>query len=63
MYVGMTLLQIGIGVAANNLWISLFALAALAVVHVIAVRPEEKYLSEKFGEPYKAYLTRVRRYL
>ena len=29
----------------------------------VAVRPEEAYLSEKFGDPYRAYLTRVRRYL
>ena len=63
MYVGMTLLTIGLGVAFNNLWISLFAIPALMAVHVIAVRPEEKYLSEKFGDSYRTYLTRVRRYL
>jgi protein-S-isoprenylcysteine O-methyltransferase Ste14 len=63
MYVGITLVQIGLGVALNNLWISLFAVPALAMVHFIAVRPEERYLSEKFGESYKAYLAQVRRYL
>ncbi|MFN0064463.1 MAG: hypothetical protein ACKVPX_18320 [Myxococcaceae bacterium] len=36
---------------------------ALAVVHVIAVRPEEAYLTAKFGEPYREYMSRVRRYL
>jgi protein-S-isoprenylcysteine O-methyltransferase Ste14 len=63
MYVGMTLVQIGIGIAVDNLWISLFAALSLAVIHVIAVRPEEAYLSQKFGEPYRDYVTRVRRYL
>jgi len=63
MYVGLTLMQIGIGVALNNLWISLLAAVTLAIIHVIAVRPEEAYLSEKFGDPYRQYLTRVRRYL
>ena len=63
MYVGMTLLTIGLGVALNNLWMSLFALPALLVVHAIAVLPEERYLSEKFGDGYRTYLTRVRRYL
>lgn len=63
MYVGVTILQIGIGVAFNNLWISALALPALAIIHFIAVLPEEKYLAEKFGEPYKSYLTRVRRYV
>jgi protein-S-isoprenylcysteine O-methyltransferase Ste14 len=47
----------------NNLWIVLFALPALLTVHLIAVRPEERYLTEKFGESYTRYLSRVRRYL
>ncbi len=63
MYVGVTIFQIGLGVALSNLWISLFALPALLVVHFIAVLPEERYLSEKFGESYTTYLTRVRRYV
>ena len=63
MYVGMTLIELGIGLAVDNLWISAFALPALVVVHFIAVRPEERYLSEKFGDSYKAYLAQVRRYL
>ena len=63
MYVGMTLLEIGLGIALNNRWIAAFALPALLIVHVIAVLPEEKYLSEKFGDSYRAYLTKVRRYL
>ena len=63
MYVGMTLIELGVGLAVNNLWISAFAVAALVTVHFIAVRPEERYLSEKFGDSYKAYLAQVRRYL
>jgi protein-S-isoprenylcysteine O-methyltransferase Ste14 len=63
MYVGMTSIVIGLGVAAGNLWISLLAPLALLGVHFIAVRPEERYLSEKFGDAYRQYLARVRRYL
>jgi protein-S-isoprenylcysteine O-methyltransferase Ste14 len=63
MYLGVTILQIGLGIAVNNLWISALALPALTIIHFIAVLPEEKYLSEKFGEPYREYLTRVRRYV
>lgn len=63
MYIGITLVEIGLGLALNNLWISLFAIPALLTVHFIAVLPEERYLSEKFGERYKTYLAQVRRYL
>lgn len=63
MYLGMTLVVFGFGIALNNLWISLLALPALLVVHLVAVLPEERYLSEKFGETYKQYLEQVRRYL
>lgn len=63
MYVGMTCIQVGLGLALNNLWISLFAALSLLVVHFIAVVPEEKYLTEEFGESYTGYLIKVRRYL
>ncbi len=62
-YLGLTLCEVGLGLTVNNLWISLLAAPALLAVHFIAVLPEEKYLSEKFGESYKAYLAQVRRYL
>ena len=63
MYVGLTLIQFGLGLALNNLWISVLAPVSLFVVHFLAVLPEEKYLSEKFGDSYRTYLTKVRRYL
>ncbi len=63
MYLGATLIVFGLGLALNNLWIALFSLPALLVVHVIAVLPEERYLSQKFAQSYKNYLAQVRRYL
>jgi protein-S-isoprenylcysteine O-methyltransferase Ste14 len=63
MYVGVTVFEIGLGIALDDAWISLLALAALVAVHFIAVRPEEAYLLEKFGEGYASYRRRVRRYL
>jgi protein-S-isoprenylcysteine O-methyltransferase Ste14 len=63
MYVGVTCIQIGLGAAAGILWISALAPVALLSVHFIAVRHEEKYLSEKFGASYDEYRARVRRYL
>ena len=63
MYVGVTLFVVGLGIATNNLWISLFAAPALLAVHFIAVLAEERYLAEKFGEGYRSFLARVRRYV
>jgi protein-S-isoprenylcysteine O-methyltransferase Ste14 len=63
MYVGLTLFEIGLGLLLNSVWVSALALPALGIVHFIAVLPEEKYLSEKFGDSYRNYLGRVRRYL
>jgi protein-S-isoprenylcysteine O-methyltransferase Ste14 len=63
MYLGITLFEIGFGLAVNNLWISLFAILALSTVHFVAVLPEERYLAKKFGESYTAYRAQVRRYL
>ena len=62
MYVAMTLLVLGLGIALNDLWVSLLAPVALLAVHFIAVLPEERYLAEKFGESYRGYVGRVRRY-
>ena len=63
MYVGMTLLTIGLGAAIGTLWALPLAFAALGAVHVLAVLPDERYLAAKFGEPYLTYKARVHRYL
>jgi protein-S-isoprenylcysteine O-methyltransferase Ste14 len=59
----MTFLTIGLGAALGTLWTLPLAFAALGAVHVLAVRPEERYLAARFGEPYLRYKARVRRYL
>ncbi len=63
MYLGMTAIQIGLGLVFSNLWIAAFAPVALAVIHLVAVKPEEAYLTDKFGESYLKYKTSVRRYI
>jgi protein-S-isoprenylcysteine O-methyltransferase Ste14 len=63
MYLGATTILVGLGVALDNLWMVALAPVALALVHVLAVLPEERYLHQKFGESYALYRGRVRRYL
>jgi len=62
MYLGVTLFQTGLGITVDNLWIAVLAMPALLAVHFIAVLPEERYLSEKFGDGYRRYRAEVRRY-
>ena len=63
MYLGMVLLCIGAAVLLSNWWIlALTPLCALALWW-FAIRPEEAYLEGKFGDGYRAYRRRVRRWL
>lgn len=63
MYLGMTLLQAGIGIGLANAWVVGLAPVSLAVVYATAVRHEEAYLERKFGDAYRTYKASVRRWL
>lgn len=63
MYVSMMGLQVAIGLLAGNLWIVVLAALSLVVVHYIAVLPEEAYLDATFGDSYRDFKRKVRRYL
>ncbi|HEX2485110.1 MAG TPA: isoprenylcysteine carboxylmethyltransferase family protein [Myxococcota bacterium] len=62
-YVGMALVQLGVGVALGNLWVLLLLPPTLYVLVRQVVEREEAYLARKFGEPYEAYRRSVRRWL
>ena len=63
MYVGVAVLQVAIGVGLGNPWIILLAPVSCAVVYITAIRPEEAYLEQKFGDAYARYKSSVRRWL
>ena len=62
MYVAWTLMYLGIGLAANSLWIVVLLPAVVAFTHIFDVRREKRFLEKKFGEEYIQYKERVRRY-
>ncbi|GAH03937.1 unnamed protein product [marine sediment metagenome] len=62
MYVAWTLLYLGIGLAANSLWIVALLPLVAAFTHFVDVRKEERFLEKKFGDEYLSYKKRVRRY-
>ena len=57
------MINMGIGVATNSLWIYVSFIPAAFLVYVVAIAKEEAYLEEKFGEEYLAYKNRVRRWI
>ncbi len=63
MYVALAVSQVGIGLAFGNLWIVASTALSLVAVYFVAVRPEEAYLEAKFGDEYRQYKTRVRRWV
>jgi len=62
-YVALVLLTVGLGFTGNNLWLALAGLPAALLVYWTAIRKEEHYLERKFGEDYRRYCQRVRRWL
>lgn len=55
LYLGSTLIGLGMAVAANDLIVAVIVLAYLGLTLTAAMRSEEAHLREKFGDAYDAY--------
>jgi protein-S-isoprenylcysteine O-methyltransferase Ste14 len=62
-YAGFCLVNIGVGIVSNSLWIFISFIPAAFLLYHIAIAKEEAYLEEKFGEEYLAYKQKVRRWI
>jgi protein-S-isoprenylcysteine O-methyltransferase Ste14 len=62
-YLGMFLVYGGIGIAAQSPWILILALPLAIAIRVGVVAREEAYLERRFGDVYRDYKARVRRWL
>jgi len=62
-YIGMLLLYLGIGVAIRSSWILVLAPFIVVVLRYAVIAREEAYLEQRFGDRYRDYKTRVRRWL
>ena len=56
-------LYLGIVLLVDAVWPLLLLIPVLAVLRWGVVAREERYLAAKFGEPYRAYKARVRRWI
>lgn len=61
-YMGMFLALAGMAIAFNTLWLLATLLIFFVVIRFGVVAREEAYLERKFGDSYRAYKTRVRRW-
>ena len=63
MYVGLTLVYLGVAVLTNTLWPVPFLALPLWVLQTRVIPFEEQTLTQVFGSQYTAYAARVRRWL
>jgi protein-S-isoprenylcysteine O-methyltransferase Ste14 len=62
-YLGMFLGLIGLAIAFDNLWLLMMLVPFALVIRYGVVAREEAYLERKFGDVYRRYHARVRRWL
>jgi protein-S-isoprenylcysteine O-methyltransferase Ste14 len=62
-YVAFSLLQLGIAIWANSLWLLATLAGAVALIHCVVIPREERYLERRFGARYLEYKASVRRWL
>lgn len=63
MYLALSILQVGIGLWMNSVWVVVLLLPVLAWITYGVIAREEQYLPGRFGQPYLDYQARVRRWL
>jgi protein-S-isoprenylcysteine O-methyltransferase Ste14 len=63
MYVGMAFLYAGLALGLGVIWALVVLPAVLIVVDCQVIAREERYLERKFGDSYREYKARVRRWL
>ena len=63
LYLALTLLYLGLIVGFDTWWGIVVLVPLVVVMHGGVVLREERYLEQKFGETYRQYRSKVRRYL
>ena len=63
MYLGLVALYVSLSLFVNSVWPLVLLPIVVAVVQRQVILREEAYLERKFGEQYRAYKARVRRWI
>ncbi len=62
-YLAFSLLQLGIAIWTNSVWLLATLVGAVALIHYVVIPREEQYLERRFGAQYLSYKVSVRRWL
>jgi protein-S-isoprenylcysteine O-methyltransferase Ste14 len=62
-YLAFFALHLGLAIWANSLWLMATLIATVAIIAVVVVPREERYLTGRFGAEYLEYKASVRRWL
>jgi protein-S-isoprenylcysteine O-methyltransferase Ste14 len=62
-YLGFLLIVIGIPLNSGSYWGIILAPLLIILFNRLVIGPEEKYLTDKFGEPFNSYKAKVRRWI
>jgi len=62
-YLAFFALHLGLAIWVNSLWLVATLVATVAIIAVVVVPREERYLTERFGPEYLEYKASVRRWL
>ena len=63
LYLCLTLVQLGVAMYLNNAWILGMTVTSVVAISGYAIRREERYLEQVFGQDYRDYRQRVRRWI
>ncbi len=63
MYLGMALFMAGLGLLFSSLGVLLMLPVVIGLIQTQVIAREERYLEAKFGDEYRVYKSRVRRWL
>jgi protein-S-isoprenylcysteine O-methyltransferase Ste14 len=63
MYVGYALILLGLADTTQNLWMGIAVPVFMALITWLAILPEERHLEGKFGDAYRSYKLKSRRWI
>ena len=63
MYLGMLVFCVGFAVILSEVWVLILTPVCGWLIYLTAIKHEETYLEEKFGDSYRAYQATVRRWI